>query len=44
MGPLADLAAAVRAGGGLLAAAVTEPGEDGTLGAAAAAGPRARGR
>ena len=44
MQPLADLAAAVRAGGGLLAAAGTEPGEDGTLGAAAAAGPRARGR
>jgi hypothetical protein len=44
MRPLADLAAAIRAGGGLLAAAVTEPGEDGTLGRAAAAGPRARGR
>jgi hypothetical protein len=42
--PLSELAAAVRAGGGLLAAAVTDP-EDarGTLGAAAAAGPRARG-
>ena len=46
MRPLSDLAAAVRAGGGLLADAVTDPGrEDGAvLGAAAASGPRARGR
>jgi hypothetical protein len=39
--PLADLAAAVRAGGGLMAAAVTEPTGEAALGATAAAGPRA---
>jgi hypothetical protein len=46
MRPLTDLAAAVRAGGGLLADVVADPGaQDGAvLGATAAAGPRARGR
>jgi hypothetical protein len=42
--PLRALAATVRAGGGLMAAAVASSGEDGTLGATAAAGPRAAGR
>jgi hypothetical protein len=44
MHPLAELAAAVRAAGGLMADAVTEPGEAAALGPAAAAGPRAGGR
>ena len=38
------LAAALRTDGGLMAAAVAESTRDGTLGAAAAAGPRAAGR
>ena len=44
MDPLAELAAAVRASGGLMAEAVSEPSADGSLGAVAAAGPRADGR
>jgi hypothetical protein len=44
MDPLAELAAAVRASGGLMAEAVREPSADGALGAVAAAGPRADGR
>jgi hypothetical protein len=45
MQPLVDLAAAVRAAGGLMAEAVAPPaGADDSLGALAAAGPRAHGR
>jgi hypothetical protein len=44
MEPLVDLAAAVRAAGGLMADAVAEPHGDESLGVLAASGPRAGGR